>query len=306
MNRRFRTLRTAIDHPGPQLELVLASAVWGVQPLVFPPDFLQRIQQFYAAEARTLDSAGSAAAEAINHWVRSRTNGKLATLVTPDDLSSEIRCILTNAIYFKGLWSAPFDPQATRDHPFALPDGRTREVAMMWRSGRYPYLETQAFQAIDLAYTGERLRMYVFLPREGASLDMAGWATWLPQFRTAYVELALPRFSVTCALDVAGSLGGLGLNVLFRPGADFSRMGLAGSFISGIKHKAHIEVSEAGTEASASSAVLMGRSLTPVRSMTVDRPFLLAIYDRRCRLLLFIGRIAEPGSAGPTEAGATG
>jgi serpin B len=306
MNRRFRTLRTAIDHPGPQLELVLASAVWGVQPLVFPPDFLQRIQQFYAAEARTLDSAGSAAAEAINHWVRSRTNGKLATLVTPDDLSSEIRCILTNAIYFKGLWSAPFDPQATRDRPFALPDGRTREVAMMWRSGRYPYLETQAFQAIDLAYTGGRLSMYVFLPREGASLDIACWATWLPQFRTAHVDLALPRFSATCALDVAGSLGDLGLNVLFQPGADFSRMGLAGSFIAGIKHKAYIEVSEAGTEASASSAVLMGRSLTPVVSMTVDRPFLLVIYDRRRSLLLFLGRIVEPEPAGPAGANAPG
>ena len=74
---------------------------------------------------------------------------------------------------------------------------------MMCRSGRYPYLETQAFQAIDLVYTGGRLSMYVFLPR-GASLDMASWATWLPQFRTAYVELALPRLAVTYALDVAG------------------------------------------------------------------------------------------------------
>ena len=303
MNRRFRALRTAIEQPGPQLELVLASAVWGVQPLVFPPDFVQRIQQFYAAEARTLDAAGPAAAEAINRWVRSTTNGKLATLVTPDDLSSEIRCLLTNAIHFKGLWLAPFDPQATRERPFTLPDGRTQEVAMMCRSGRYPYLETPAFQAIDLAYTGGQLGMYIFLPREGASLPMASWGTWLPQFRTTYVELALPRLSVTCALDVAGSLGKLGLNVLFQPGADFSRMGLAGSLISGIKHKAHIEVSEAGTEASASSAVLMGRSLRPVTSMTVDRPFRLAIYDRRRSLLLFIGTIVAPGPAGPGGTG---
>jgi serpin B len=298
MNRRLRALRTAIEQPGSQLELVLASAVWGVQPLVFPPDFVQRIQQFYAAEARTLDAAGPAAAEAINRWVRSTTHGKLATLVTPDDVSSEIRCLLTNAIHFKGLWSAPFDPQATRERPFTLPDGRTREVAMMRRSGRYLYLETPAFQAIDLAYTGGQLSMYIFLPREGASLPMASWGTWLPQFRTAYIELALPRFAVTCALDMVGSLGKLGLNVLFQPGADFSRMGLAGSFIAGIKHKTHIEVSEAGTEASASSAVLMGRSLTPVTVMTVDRPFLLAIYDRRRGLLLFIGIIVEPEPAG--------
>jgi serpin B len=79
---------------------------------------------------------------------------------------------------------------------------------------------------------------------------------------------------------------------------------LAGSFISGIKHKAHIEVSEAGTEASASSAVLMGRSLMPVTSMTVDRPFFLAIYDRRRSVLLFIGKIVEP--AGPAQSGGIG
>ncbi|MGH8067920.1 MAG: serpin family protein [Candidatus Entotheonellia bacterium] len=303
MNRRIRALRTAIEQAGPQLELVLASAVWGVKPLVFPPDFLQRIQEFYAAEARILDSAGPTAAETINRWVSSKTNEKITTLVNSDDLSSEIRCILTNAIYFKGPWSAPFDPQATRDRPFALPDGRTREVAMMCRSGRYPYLETKAFQAIDLAYTGGSLSMYVFLPREGISLDMSGWREWLPQFRIAHVELALPRLSVSCALDLAGSLGELGLNVLFQPGADFTRMGLAGHFISGIKHKAYIEVGEQGTEASASSAILMGRSLTPVTSMTVDRPFFLAIHDRRSGLLLFLGRIVEPDPAGSGESG---
>ena len=306
MNRRLCTLRTAITQPGPRLELALASAVWGIKPLVFPPDFLQRIQEYYAAEARILDSAGAAAAETINRWVSSKTNGKIATLVNADDLSPEIRCILTNAIYFKGPWSAPFDLQATRDRPFTLPDGRMREVAMMWRSGRYPYLETQTFQAIDLAYTGGSLSMYVLLPREGASLDMLGWREWLPQFRSTHVELALPRLSVTCALDMAGSLGALGLNVLFQPGADFTRMGLAGHFISGLKHKAHIEVSEAGTEASASSAVLMGRSLRPVTSMTVDRPFFLAIHDRRSSLLLFLGRIVEPEPAGPAGSGESG
>ena len=302
MNRRLRALRTAIEQLGPQLELVLASAVWGVKPVMFPPDFRQRIQEFYAADVQILDATAPVAAETINRWVSSKTNGKITTLVNPDDLSSEIRCILTNAIYFKGLWSAPFDPQATRDRPFALPDGRTREVAMMCRSGRYPYLETTAFQAIDLAYTSGSLSMYVVLPREGVSLDMSGWGEWLPQFRPAHVELALPRFSATCTLDMAGSLGDLGLGVLFQAGADFTRMGLAGYFISGIKHKAHIEVSEVGTEASASSAVLMGRSLPRVTTMIVDRPFFLAIHDHRRNLLLFLGRIIEPEPAGPTGA----
>jgi serine protease inhibitor len=77
MNQRLRALRTAIAQPGPQLELVLASAIWGVKPLVFPPAFVQRIQEFYAGEARILEAAGPAAAESINRWVSHKTNGKI-------------------------------------------------------------------------------------------------------------------------------------------------------------------------------------------------------------------------------------
>src|SRR5262245_63375904 len=69
MNRRLRALRTAIEQLGPQLELVLASAVWGVKPLMFPPDFQQRIQEFYAADVQILDATAHVEEVAINSWV---------------------------------------------------------------------------------------------------------------------------------------------------------------------------------------------------------------------------------------------
>jgi serpin B len=108
------------------------------------------------------------------------------------------------------------------------------------------------------------------------------------------VALTLPRFSVTCELDLLRPLADLGLGGAFQPGADFSRMGLTGSSISAVRHTARLDVSEEGTEAAASTAVVIGRSVPRTRTMVVDRPFLLAIVDRRSGLLLFLGRITEP------------
>lgn len=294
LNGRFRDLRIEVEHPGHQLEVDLANAVWGPPGTSFDAAFLQRVREFYAAEARTLDMAGPAAAELVNRWVSERTKGRIARLVSPDDLAAGPGCILSNAIYFKGPWAARFDPGDSRTGPFTPPDGRRKEVQMMTRSGPYPYLETDEVQAVSLDYLGGNLSMYVVLPGEGTAPPPSRLEAWLPQLQRAQVALTLPRFSVTCELDLLRPLADLGLGGAFQPGADFSRMGLTGSSISAVRHTARLDVSEEGTEAAASTAVVIGRSLPRTRTMVVDRPFLLAIVDRRSGLLLFLGRITEP------------
>ena len=72
-------------------------------------------------------------------------------------------------------------------------------------------------------------------------------------------------------------------------------MGFAGHYITGVKHKARIDVTEEGTEAAAGSAVILGRSLISPITMVVSRPFFCAIRDTDSGVLLFVGRIAEPG-----------
>lgn len=294
VNRRFRDLRVEVEQPGPRIEVDLANAVWGPPGVAFNAEFLQRVQEFYAAEARTLDAPGPAAAELVNRWASQRTKGRITRLVHPDDLAAGPSCILTDASYFKGPWAVPFDPRATRTGPFMLPDGRRKDVQMMSRSWRYPYLETDEFQAVALDFAGGNLTMFVLLPRNGTALDTSRLEAWLPRLQSAQVALTLPRFSVTCELNLVRPLAGLRLGGIFQPGADFSRMGLTGAFISALRHTTRIDVTEEGTEAAASTAVVMGRSLLQPASMVVDRPFLLAIADRRSGLLLFLGRISEP------------
>ena len=75
-------------------------------------------------------------------------------------------------------------------------------------------------------------------------------------------------------------------------------------FISGVFHKAFVEVNEEGTEAAAATAVVMTLSGTrryrppPVPIFRADHPFLFAIRDRKSGAILFLGRIADPTQEG--------
>jgi serpin B len=54
------------------------------------------------------------------------------------------------------------------------------------------------------------------------------------------------------------------------------------------------EVNEEGTEAAATTAVLMGRSLLGPPRMVVNRPFFWAVRDDRSGALLFAGAVFDP------------
>ena len=47
--------------------------------------------------------------------------------------------MLTNAIYFKGKWSDPFDKKMTRDEAFHVSSDKTVQAPLMRRHGKYRY-----------------------------------------------------------------------------------------------------------------------------------------------------------------------
>jgi serpin B len=85
--------------------------------------------------------------------------------------------------------------------------------------------------------------------------------------------------------------------VAFSPAADFSGMtGNRDLAITDILHKAFIAVDEAGTEAAAATAVIVGESSAPESpvDVTLDRPFIFLIRDIETGTILFVGRVVNP------------
>jgi len=67
-------------------------------------------------------------------------------------------------------------------------------------------------------------------------------------------------------------------------------------FIHDVIHKAFVLVDEAGTEAAAATAVIIGITAIPDEpvQVTVDRPFIFLIRDIETGAILFVGRVVNP------------
>jgi len=302
-------------------ELRVANALWGQKDYPWLKDFLAATKDNYGAGLREVDYARAtqAARKTINDWVEDQTNKKIKDLIPTGVLDSLTRLVLTNAIYFKGVWTTQFDKKATRSADFATLGGKKIKVPLMHRKGRCDYLADRktGLQIASIPYKGDELSMVVLLPKSPedlaaltATLRADRLAGWIAAMRKQEIDLYLPRFKMTRSFALKDVLVKMGIVDAFSlTDADFSGMnGRKDLYISAVIHKAFVDVNEEGTEAAAATAVVIrakSKRITPV--FRADRPFLFLIRHNPTGAILFMGRLTEPGgdrSAGVQDAGA--
>jgi serpin B len=70
-----------------------------------------------------------------------------------------------------------------------------------------------------------------------------------------------------------------------------------------VTHKAFVEVNEGGTEAAAAASAIgvvtigVPEKPKPPVEFIANHPFVFVIRERRCGLILFLGRVSEPTRA---------
>jgi serine protease inhibitor len=299
LNQSSAALEEALENADPDVKLAIANSLWARQGIEFKPDFLQRNQEFYNAEIAALDFVDAAAR--INAWVNEQTEGKISQIV--DQVSPDDVLFLVNAIYFKGQWSEEFDPALTRDRPFNRPSGDATAHPLMEQTADFRYAETEQFQAISLPYGQGRLTMEVVLPKPNVALSTVVQTLTSNNAAIAYRQrpgtVRLPKFSAEYGEDLQDALTAMEMGIAFNTQrADFSALADQSMVISQVKHKAVIEVNEAGTEAAAATSIGVMVTSMPMPQepfeMTVDRPFFFVIRDRQTNAILFMGQITNP------------
>ena len=283
-----------------------ANSLWPQTGYPFRDEFLELVDRCYAAAVKVIDyiEATETARLAINTWVEEHTEGKIRDLVPPGALDAMTRLVLVNAIYFYGTWAHQFDPESTRSGPFHLLDGQYHEVPLMEQTNEFPYGEGDGWRAARLPYKG-RASMLVIVPDEEHfdEVEARFRSDLLTEVRAVLkprrLHLVLPRFELTCALELGAALRALGMVDAFDPTrADLTGMtAVPELFVSEVFHKAFVGVDERGTEAAAATAVvikLVSMRIVPPADLRVDRPFLLAIEHEPSSEILFIGRVIDP------------
>jgi serpin B len=307
VNAANLALRNYLSRTSSEVELAIANSLWAREGIDFKAEFLDRNRQYYGAEVTSLDFDDPGAPEAINQWVSDNTNGKINKIA--DRVDPNMVLFLINAIYFNGQWTIEFDEELTHDGTFYLSDGSEKQHPMMRQSGDYQYLENDSFQAVSLPYGEGEMSMYLFLPKEGSSLDdflstldAQTWGSWLGQFSQREGGILLPKFKVEYETELVDSLKLLGMEVAFdsdRANFDGMHNTITDLYISEVKHKAFIEVNEVGTEAAAVTSVGVGvTSIQPDQparfSFVADHSFFYAIRDNYTGSVVFMGTLVNP------------
>lgn len=292
-----------------------ANGVWALNDFKLAPDIEKISAEYFAGGLQELSMPPDQARQHINDWVMSKTNDLIKDLLPAGSITPDSRLVLTNAVYFKGTWTQPFEQRATRDDTFSLADETEIQTPMMRQSqGRFKLLGTETYQAIELPYKGDAISMVVFLPNQAAGLaalqaQLLGQAQLFSEMnkldaRSAEpVDLMLPKFKLSWGTeDLTGPLRSLGLTLPFSPSADFSGFATSPSeklMISGVYHQAFIEVDELGTEAAAATGIGIRATsimIDPPATFHANRPFLFLIRHNETGVILFLGRLTDPRS----------
>jgi serine protease inhibitor len=289
-------------------QLNIVNRLWAKRTAEFLDPFLRALSDGYDAGAEEVpfESDPNRAARTINAWVDKSTNGRIKSLVSPEMVDEDTRLILTNAIYFKGLWESPFESVGTKQEPFKSDAASTVTVPMMTRRSQYSIAGPPDLSILRIPYKDSDLAMLILLPdsteglaRLETQLSVSQLDSWLAELKQEQVEVHLPRFRMEWQASLNETLIDLGMPTAFGGLADFSAMnGQQDIYLSLVSHKAFVDVTETGTEAAAAtSAWGKTKGLHRDGGMAIfraDHPFIFLIRDEATGVILFLGRIVDP------------
>nr|VZI31184.1 unnamed protein product [Spirometra erinaceieuropaei] len=253
----------------------------------------------------------------INQWVKDKTEQKIGELFPANSITTQTKMVIANAVYFKGLWTLPFEKADTKDGKFTLPDGRKKDVKLMYKNiekAMFCDFEDIEAKAICLSFKESRLNMFILLPNRedglpqlmkkiftvGPTPDGCGDKRYLDMFLssmyyyTQEVNLYLPRFKIgedDPSVNLVNNMMNLGVKKIFNHAvADFSGLtDTANLCVSSIFHRAVLEVDEEGAKAAAATGMgimlikfLLGfwqQSFPPKRRSPVFRHSFLSFFS---------------------------
>jgi len=284
-----------------------ANALWTQKDYPFLEEYLNFINNYYMGMATDLDFTDpDTAAEIINEWVEDNTGGKIEDMLSSSDINPSTVLILSNAIYFKGLWLHQFEEKDTVDRDFEKTTEETIQVPTMVSINSeesFNYTETEDLQILELPYKGDAVSMVILLPKENnitiaeQQLNSENLTTWLESLSPTVVDIYLPKFTFKTEYNLKDTLIDMGLGIAFSSAADFSGMnGRGGLAIEKVLHKAFVEVNEEGTEAAAATTVhVLETSIPgPSKVFDADHPFIFLIQHKETGTILFMGTVFDP------------
>nr|AAL73207.1 antithrombin III [Sphenodon punctatus] len=292
-------------------ELVSANRLFGEKTLNFNETYQNVSELVYGAKLcpLNLQRKPELSRTLIYNWVANKTEKRITDVIPEGGITEFTVLVLVNTIYFKGRWKSEFPTENTKMEKFFRDEPNLCMVPMMYQEARfrYIYLPSNKVQVLELPYKGDDITMVLILPSKDTVLaeverDLMSeqLERWLSSMQEVMLSVYLPRFCIEDSFSLKENLQRMGLVDIFSP--ENARLpGIITEdrkdlYVSDAFHKAFLEVNEEGSEAAASTAVMItGRSLSMNKVVfNANKPFLVLIREVAINSIIFMGRVSDP------------
>ncbi|APR86574.1 proteinase inhibitor I4, serpin [Minicystis rosea] len=299
-----RAFRSAAPTQGGALRI--GNRVWTEKTATLSPSFLASLAQAGVATPAALDFHGApeASRTAINQWVANLTENKIPEILPPGSITAQSGVVVSNAVYFRGLFAQRFPAAATAPAYFANTDGEVvpPKVPTMHLEAELPFATVGPNKVLELPYANSTMALDLVLAptvRDALALektlDAKAFASFTASLRKQHVDVMLPKFRITQGGSIRPALEALGMRTAFTASADLGGLSSAApTHMSDVFHRALIEVDEKGTEAAAATAGGMESGIAPPpATFHANHTFLFFLRDTASGRVLLVGRLAR-------------
>lgn len=284
-----------------ETSLVMANRIFINSGFTAPQQFLSMTSKLYKSDTDAINVADAqGSAQKVNQWIAQVTHGLINDVLPASAISLSTVMILVNAIYFKGLWTVPFDKEQTRKDKFKGLK-QVKQVDMMHMYGT-PMVcsEQKNYTELRMPYKGNQFEMVFIKPNKSIkdlplTEKLVQDVTSLKEYPCMLDEIAIPKMKLETMFQANDMLKDIGMPSIFQPG---NLKGITeGSYISNVFHKAVIEIDEAGTVAAAATCVVdddecEADEQEPKRFI-LDQPFYYFLLHRKSCAIVFMGQVTD-------------
>ncbi|CAN7937668.1 unnamed protein product [Ixodes hexagonus] len=311
-HKYFADILPKIEGYAPNVTLQLANRLYSDELIRVLPAYTSLLAESYKTTMKSVDFQNhwDASRRQINAWVQEVTRSRIKDLFPEGSMDTFTALVIVNAIYFKGPWNSPFDPEDTHTEKFHETEERSKTVNMMHKEAKFRMnnCNVHNVSVLEIPYKGKNTSMVILLPKkiDGLSaLEKMLTPSALKEILNGLVHkttvvLSLPSFKLEQTTNLKKTLQAMGIHDLFLKQSDLSGISDRKNLrVSTAVHKAFVEVNEEGTEAAAASDFIVEQlSAAILPSFTVDHPFLFVIRSRDPDIILFMGSVRHVDSAG--------
>ncbi|KAL4692498.1 hypothetical protein H8959_016308 [Pygathrix nigripes] len=299
IHQGFQHLHQLFAESDTSLEMTMGNALFLDGSLELLESFSADIKHYYESEVLAMNFRDWAtASRQINSYVKSKTQGKIADLLS--GLDSPAILVLVNYIFFKGTWTQHFDLASTGEN-FYVDETTVVKVPMMFQSSTISYLHDSELpcQLVQLNYMGNGTVFFI-LPDKGkmntviAALSRDTINRWSAGLTNSQVDLYIPKVTISGVYDLGDVLEEMGIADLFTNQANFSGITQDAQLKSSkVVHKAVLQLSEAGVDTAGSAGVSLNLTSKPI-ILRFNQPFIIMIFDHFTWSSLFLARVVNP------------